>query len=270
MSETLPDPATFSSGVHGTVGGRRGALRHAGDRALDAWLAAGGTLRRIGALAERTPPREVLVASIRGTGSGTAATELRSDRHRVQHLSGDMTQLGGGKFQNLNRLLEGAAAADWTIVVDDDVVIPGGFLDGFVALAEALRLDLAQPAQTLASHAAWASARRVPFAVARRTNFVEIGPVTAFSRGAAEELLPFPDLRMGWGLDLHWAAVAAQHGWRLGVIDALPVRHETRPVGGGYSAADATAEAQRFLTDRPYIRASDAGRTLETYRRVPR
>jgi hypothetical protein len=270
MSETLPDPATFSSGVHGTVGGRRGALRHAGDRALDAWLVAGGTLRRVAALAERTPARDILVASIRGGGSGTPVGDLRSNRHQVQHLSGEVTELGGGKFQNLNRLLEGAAGADWTIVVDDDVVIPSGFLDGFVALAEALRFDMAQPAQTLASHAAWASARRVPFVVARRTNFVEIGPVTAFSRSVAEELIPFPDLRMGWGLDLHWGAVAAERGWRLGVIDALPVRHETRPVGGGYSVADATAEAQQFLAARPYIHAAQAGRTLETYRRVPR
>src|SRR4051794_22943571 len=164
---SLPDPATFTSGVHGTVGGRRGALRHAGDRALDAWLAGSGTLRRIAALAERSPARDVLVTSIRGTGAGTAATALASDRHQVRHLIGDMAALGGGKFQNLNRLLEGAAPADWTIVVDDDVDIPRGFLDGFVALAEALRFELAQPAQTLASHAAWASARRGPFPAAR-------------------------------------------------------------------------------------------------------
>ena len=50
----------------------------------------------------------------------------------------------------------------------------------------------------------------------RETRFVEIGPVTAFGRAAAAELLPFPELRYGWGLDLHWAAVAAERGWRLG------------------------------------------------------
>ena len=41
------------------------------------------------------------------------------------------------------------------------------------------------------------------------------------------ELLPFPELRFGWGLDLHWAALAAERGWRLGVVDATPVRHES-------------------------------------------
>jgi hypothetical protein len=110
----------------------------------------------------------------------------------------------------------------------------------------------------------------VPFSVARQTNFVEIGPVTAFSRTAAAEFLPPPPLKMGWGLDLHWGAVAHDRGWRIGVIDALPVRHESRPVGGAYSSADATAEAQRFLATRPYIHAPDAGRTLHTHRAVPR
>src|SRR4051794_10693638 len=60
---SVPDPASFSSGVHGTVGGRRGALRRAGDRALDAWLAASGARRRIRALAAAVPPRDVLVVS---------------------------------------------------------------------------------------------------------------------------------------------------------------------------------------------------------------
>jgi hypothetical protein len=155
-------------------------------------------------------------------------------------------------------------------VVDDDVCLPRNFLDGFIALAEAFEFQLAQPAQTLASHAAWPSARRVPFSIARETNFVEIGPVTAFSRTAAHALLPPPPLRMGWGLDLHWGSVAHEEGWRIGVIDALPVRHEMRPVGGAYSSADATDEAQRFLSDRAYIPASEAGRTLQEHRTVPR
>ena len=93
-------------------------------------------------------------------------------------------------------------------------------------VCEAFELDLAQPAQTLRSHSAWKVTRRRPASLVRETRFVEIGPVTAFGRAAAAELLPFPELRYGWGLDLHWAALAAERGWRLGVVDALPVRHE--------------------------------------------
>ncbi|HEX6712828.1 MAG TPA: hypothetical protein VF066_05565 [Thermoleophilaceae bacterium] len=268
-----PDPATFSSGVHGTVAGKRGALRRLTDRWLDAMLTAGGTRRRIARLAEETPRRSILVASIYSPDSkciGPTLDELRASRHEVVVSAATTDELRGGKFENLAELLAGQEPADWTVVVDDDIRLPRNFLDGFIALAEAFEFDLAQPAQSLASHAAWASARRVPFSVARRTNFVEIGPVTAFGRRAAAELLPPPALAMGWGLDLHWAALAQERGWKLGVIDALPVRHEWRPVGGSYSAADATAEAQQFLAGKPYLRPAEAGRTIEEHRTVPR
>ena len=269
---SLPDPSTFSSGVHGTVAGKRGALRRLNDQGLDAWLTLSGTRRRIARLAARAPRRDVLVATVYGPESrciGPTLDELRGSRHHVRVAAGSTADLREGKFQNLRQLLADQEPADWTLVVDDDLRVPRNFLDGFIALVEAFEFDLAQPAQTLASHAAWPSARRVPFSVARQTNFVEIGPLTAFRRRAAAELLPPPPLAMGWGLDLHWGALAHERGWKLGVIDALPVRHEWRPVGGSYSAADATAEAQRFLADKPYIHAADAGRTIEEYRAVP-
>src|SRR3954469_8192167 len=255
----VPDPATFSSGAHGTVAGKRGVLRRLGDRGLDAWLHLSWTHRRLCRLAQRTPQREVLVATAYGPESrwiGPTLDELRSSRHNVRIAAGSTEELHGGKFENVNELIADHEPADWTVVIDDDVCLPRHFLDCFIALAETLEFQLAQPAQTLASHAAWASARRIPFSVARRTNFVEIGPVTVFSRTAASKLLPFPKLEMGWGLDLHWGAVAEEQGWKLGVIDALPVRHEARRVGGAYSPADASAEAQRFLTGKPYIQAA--------------
>lgn len=270
---SLPDPSTFSSGQHGTVAGKGGMLRRLTDRGLDAWLHVSGTHRRICRLAARGPRRDVLVIAIYGPDSrwiGPALDELRASRHAVRVAAASTEELPGGKFENVNTLLTGQESADWTFVVDDDVALPRHFVDCFVALAEAFEFELAQPAQTLASHAAWPTARRVPFSVARRTNFVEIGPVTGFSRTAAAQLLPFPQLKMGWGLDLHWSALAEERGWKVGVIDALPVRHEERPVGGSYSSEDATAEAQRFLADKPYIQASDVGKTLEEYRTVPR
>jgi hypothetical protein len=273
VSDALPDPATFSSGAHGTVAGKRGALRRVNDQGLDAWLTLSGARRRINRLGRRTPARDVLVAVIYSPESrliGPTLDELRSSHHRVRVAAGSTDELRGGKFENLNVLLADQEPADWTFVVDDDVCVPRDFLDGFIGLAEAFEFALAQPAQTLASHAAWACARRVPFVIARQTNFVEIGPVTAFSRTAASVLFPFPQMKMGWGLDLHWGAVAEKRGWKLGVIDALPVRHEDRPVGGSYSPDDATAEAQRFLADKPYIKAGDVGRTIAEHRTVPR
>jgi hypothetical protein len=148
------------------------------------------------------------------------------------------------------------------------VRLPKQFVDRFVAVCEAFDLDLAQPAQTLRSHSAWKVTRRRPASLVRETRFVEIGPVTAFSSRAAAELLPFPELRYGWGLDLHWAALAGQRGWRLGIVDALPVRHESSPVGAAYSREDAQSEAARFLADRPYLPSVRATEVLAVHRRA--
>ena len=116
---------------------------------------------------------------------------------------------------------------------------------------------------------AWRVTRRRPWSLARRTRYVEIGPVTLFRRAVAQELMPFPELRFGWGLDNHWGALAHERGWRLGVVDALPVRHEFQEVATAYTHAEAIAEARRFLAGRPYLRTDDAQRTLATVRRIP-
>lgn len=281
MSEapaTAPDPATFLSGEHGSVVGPRlvaqRTLADAAQRLAGALALHGPRLDR---LATAQPPRRVLVLSVHRPGSllPAALKRLESERHDVRFSLGSMEdeELQGGKFENLNRLLERAEAPvaehDWVLVVDDDVALPRRFTDRFVALAERLGLDLAQPAQTMRSHAAWRVTRRRPLALARRTAYVEIGPVTGFRARAAAELLPFPPLRFGWGLDNHWGALARERGWRLGVLDALAVRHETQRVATAYTHAEAIAEAQEFLAERPYLTADEAQRTLATVRRVP-
>jgi hypothetical protein len=122
---------------------------------------------------------------------------------------------------------------------------------------------LAQPAHRRRSHAASPLTRRRP-AVARLVRFVEIGPVTAFRRPAYEVLLPFPKLRGDWGLDAHWAAVAREREWPLGIVDATPIRDGPRRTASGY----AHAEARAFLGDgRPYLSACEAAVTLSTFRR---
>ena len=172
-----------------------------------------------------------------------------------------------GKFERLNELLEGRDldALDWLLVVDDDVDLPRGFLDRFLAAAEGAGLLLAQPAHRLRSHAAWDVTRRVAGALARETTFVEIGPVTAFAQPTFATLLPFPaGLRMGWGLDAHWSALAAEHGWPIGVVDATPVGHTLRAVAGTYPREAAIAEARTFLDGRPYV-TRDEVRTLRVH-----
>jgi hypothetical protein len=283
-----PHPSSFLSGDAGDVTDPwRVAKRRAGELAYSALDLASGTRRRVARLAALTRPLDVHVLCVYRPGSllPGALPALRSERHRVEFVLGSTeaapdptlagptaaTDLAAGKFENLNVLLAKAPERrpDWTLVVDDDVALPSGFLDRFLGICEAFALDLAQPAQTLRSHSAWKVTRRRPAALARITRFVEIGPVTAFRREPAAELLPFPELRFGWGLDLHWAALAAERGWRLGVVDAVPVRHEARTVAAGYPRREAEEEAARFLSERPYLPSARAGDTLAVHRRLP-
>jgi hypothetical protein len=263
--------------------------RGLGEVAFEAISRATLTGPRTDRLARVQPRLRVLVASVYRPGSllAEALPRLRSERHDVRLALGAVEGaegpqaehtlaegLSGGKFENLNRLLEAAALSaldfDWILAVDDDLRLPPRFLDRFLALCERFDLDLAQPAQTLRSHSAWRVTRRRPASLLRETRFVEIGPLTAFGRRAAAELLPFPELRYGWGLDLHWAALAAEHGWRLGVVDATSVRHESATVGSAYPRADAEAEAAEFLASRPYLPAARAGEVIAVHRRVGR
>jgi hypothetical protein len=195
-----------------------------------------------------------------------AKAELTRSRHQVDVAT---TEAGTrGKFENLNALLEEhrIAGYDWLLSVDDDVALPAGFVDTFLFLAERFDLQLAQPAHRHRSHAAWTLTRRWRGSVARETPFVEIGPVFAFHAPTFATLLPFPPLRFGWGLDLHWSAVAREHGWRSGVIDATPIRHGLRRIASSYDREAALAEARAFLATREYTTALGAQRTLVAHR----
>ena len=261
----------FVSGDNGLVVGPRLTARAlVRDGAADLRRLVTAEPLRLARAAARGPRRSVLVLAIEREGEpnvlGAARAELRRSRHDVHfHQIGVGT---AGKFENLDRLLQTypAAGHDWLLVLDDDVFLPRGFLDRFVFLAERFGLRIAQPAHRARSHAAWSVTRRHPGSVARETGFVEIGPVSAFHADVFETLLPFPPLRVGWGLDAHWAAVAAQRGWPVGVIDATSVRHGIRRIADSYDRSDALAESRAFLSDKPYLSPGQCNRTLRVHR----
>jgi GT2 family glycosyltransferase len=245
----------FMSGSGGQVSGRRAKLLALADRAAD--LRETRSRRALQRAAASLPQRSVLVLTIASEQGPSLLTEQRAELGRSQHNVElrVAAAAGAGKFENLNALIEAAdkPAYDWIVVLDDDVDLSTGFLDSFLFAAEAAGLQIVQPAHRLHSHAAWPITRRQRGVRSRRTTFVEIGPVTAFTPAAAEVLIPFPNLRTGWGLDAHWAAIAAQRGWPIGIVDATPVGHTLRPVAADYPREDAIAEAQEFLRGRPYL-----------------
>jgi GT2 family glycosyltransferase len=282
------EPATsseddFLSGTSGTVGGVDSLAREVHDRATDAWQLASAQRLRIALAARHEPPRRIVLAlqierPQHRRLAARARRELERSRHDVELRVGAPGE--HGKFENLNLLLDVPPTAapqtsprslehcDWLLVLDDDVELPRGFLDRFVFLCERFSLQLAQPAHRLNSHAAWPQTRRRRGSLVRETRFVEIGPVTAFAHATFTTLLPFPQLRMGWGLDAHWGALAAEHGWRCGVTDAVAIGHRAAPAADAYARDAAIAEARAFLAERPYVRADDAKHTLTTHRRL--
>jgi GT2 family glycosyltransferase len=262
----------FLSGDSGTVGGLDGVRRRLADRATDAAEVMSGQRLRLKSAARTLPCRSVLALGVVRTErrrlAGAAIAELRStSRHQIELHT--VSPGGQGKFQNLRDLLQlhPAEGHDWLIVFDDDIELPRGFLDRFMFLVERFAFDLAQPAHRRASHAAWQVTRRQPKSIVRETRFVEIGPLTAFSSSTFETLLPFPSLRMGWGLEAHWAAIAKQRGWRCGVVDALAINHRAAPAGASYSRQETIAEARDFLAQRPYLPADETQRTLAVHSR---
>ena len=207
LSRPRPDTSTdFLSGTSGQVHGIRATTRAAvADAVCDA--AALATLEpwRLRRAAASSPRRRVLVLTIERTDVpnvlAAARAELARSHHAVDVVGGVVGDRG--KFENLNALLEShpATGYDWLLVLDDDVRLPRGFLDGLVFLAERFDLALAQPAHRWRSHAAWAVTRRRPLSVVRETRFVEIGPVCALRADTfvAAAAVPGPAFRLGTG-----------------------------------------------------------------------
>ncbi len=276
----------FSSGESGLVLGRRQRARALVEDALDDLALRARMLpSRLRRAARKGGRRGVYVAGIYDSASAdnmlATVRELERSEHHLRLALGSrdravpalagatvLDSLGGGKFDNLNELFAALTIGepDWIIVLDDDIELPRGFLNEFLFLAERFDLQLAQPALRRASHAAWAVMRRERGTVARRTRLVEIGPLTAFHGSIAAELLPFPPVKMGWGLDAHWGGLALERGWRLGVVDATPIRHELRRTGSGYDRGAAEREADSFLASRPHIDRKTALTVVERMR----
>jgi hypothetical protein len=261
----------FLSGTSGLVFGVRATSRALLlDAAADGWALARAQRWRLARGARGWPERRVLALGVERAGEPnllqSARAELLRSKHSVRFESTDAGDQG--KFENLNSLLERTPASgfDWLLIVDDDVTLPRGFLDVFLFLAERFELRLAQPAHRARSHAAWPITRRHPGCLLRETAYVEIGPLVALHSATFEALLPFPPLKAGWGLDAHWAALAQQHGWRLGIIDATPIRHGIRRIAASYDREEAIAEGRRFLAARPYLNAAESQRTFATHR----
>jgi hypothetical protein len=172
------------------------------------------------------------------------------------------------KFALINRLLHGAdlGGVEHVIVTDDDITLPPGFLDLYLGLVERHGFALAQPARTHDSYVDHGFVERLDGLDARRTRYVETGPLFSVQRAAFPVLLPFDETPpMGWGLDFTWPVMLEQAGLRLGLVDATPVDHSLRRPAAYYDSRASIEGMEAYLAGREHLTRSEAFTIVEPY-----
>lgn len=243
----------FLTSKYGNVGGARWRRYWTLLRALD-WIYDGriaGFVRETAIASQEMIPQRILLAGVKVPGREDCIKRVVNGLigATVQRVTVSVVPMESrGKFENINLALadHDLSDFDWVMIVDDDISIPPAFLDMFVFICLRHNLQLAQPAHRFRSYASYSITRRHWASAVRLTSFVEIGPVTLIRADLFSQLMPFPKLKYGWGLDVLWAELAKRNKWRLGIVDAAPIGH-LNPVGTSYDNEAAKEEAQQFL-----------------------
>jgi len=172
------------------------------------------------------------------------------------------------KFELVNRLLDGVdlAGYDYVLMTDDDIVVPAGFLDAFIAWQHRLDFAIAQPARTSSSFIDHPIVEQQRGVSARRTQFVEIGPVVSFHRAIFDLVIPFDLISpMGWGYENVWSHALSARNLRMGIIDDTPVEHSLRAPLAHYDWSTANEQREALLKARAHRPLDDCLRVLDVY-----
>jgi hypothetical protein len=148
------------------------------------------------------------------------------------------------------------------VILDDDVAFTTGTLRCAVRAAREAGFGLAQPAHDAASFRSHPLTEARALSIARTTTFVEIGPVVIVAPEWRHRIFPMPNPdEMGIGLDAEWSELSGE-GCRLGIIDAIRVRH-LAPPGSAYDMTDQLASFRRAVDSKGGY--DQALRTLSTW-----
>jgi hypothetical protein len=172
------------------------------------------------------------------------------------------------KFTLLNRLLRDAdlGGMEHVMVADDDITLPAGFTDRYLGLVERHSFALAQPARTHGSYVDHGFVERLDGIDARRTRYVETGPLFSVHRSAFPLVFPFDEMPpMGWGLDFTWPVMLERAGLRMGIVDATPADHSLRKPAAFYDHGASLAGMAAYLAAREHLTRSEAFTVVEGY-----
>ncbi len=197
-----------------------------------------------------------------------AAIGNRSVNGHVGEVTYKQFQEGLPKFTLLNRMLSDVDLQkyDYVVVCDDDIKMEDGFLDRYLDIVGKYDFALAQPARTHNSFIDHHFVEQMTGLEARRTLFVEIGPLFSVRKDIYADIFPFDETSpMGWGYDFVWPCVIERRGLRMGIVDAVPVDHSMRKPVKNYSYDEARAHMEIYLSKNKNLSRGEAFRILETY-----
>ncbi len=166
------------------------------------------------------------------------------------------------------RLVEaaGLADSDYLVVCDDDVEFAVGGFKELLQIAAEGGFMVCQPAHVRDSHYSFAFTRGRFSLTARRTHFVEIGPMVVIHPAFRGRVFPMrAALGMGWGAEVEWHS-ALRPGEYLGIVDAVQVRHRGE-IGVEYDTAAEQARLDMILREAGFERSLDMCAVIEPWYR---
>jgi hypothetical protein len=185
---------------------------------------------------------------------------------------GDITAMrlieGLPKFVLLNKMLGDEKLSDYKyiIICDDDISVPQGFIDRYLYYVNKYDFALAQPARTHSSYIDHHFVEVLDGLNARRTLFVEIGPLFSIRNDIFPYIFPFDETTyMGWGYDYVWPCIIEKLGLRMGIVDATPVEHSMRKPVKHYEYNSAAKTMEDYLSKNSHLLKDDSFRILESY-----
>ncbi|MEJ2697033.1 MAG: glycosyltransferase [Candidatus Sulfobium sp.] len=192
-----------------------------------------------------------------------------------EHLSEDVRRVTVKRVDErlpkvvlLNGILSNidADSYDYVIICDDDILLPPDFVDTFLDMQRRYDFAAAQPARTHNSYIDHPFVEGMDGLKARRTRFVEIGPLVSFRHDILPFILPFDESTpMGWGFDFVLPCIAEEHGLRIGIIDKTRVDHSMRKPMQNYDYADVKKEMEDYLSRNAHLSRKEAFTILESY-----
>jgi hypothetical protein len=192
----------------------------------------------------------------------------QTDASRLEDVTVAVLDRRLPKFTLLNQELSKACVDDFEFILvsDDDIELPPSFLDSYLRLVERHDFALAQPARAHGSYVDHPFVEQLDGIRARRTNYVEIGPLLSMRQDAARLMLPFDTSSpMGWGYDFVWPRLLGAAGLKLGIVDATPVEHAIRKPVEEYAWDEADRQRRDYLAARPHARSEEAFVIVESY-----